>query len=289
MTSSLKHVAALRAALEAALNDLLDHCSLTYNDINRGSSITVVGWCPWRWDTLGADGQAAIKPARELEARWRAFCENAVRVGAPERAQSFSGKCGVVERVLEQSDDFLGASAISIDEVRDKVRAALDHQQQVVQSLPTAHGAGERLMVADTSALLDRPDLQNWRLDGDVWTIVALPQVLSELDDKKRDPKTRDAANKVIRQLTDFDRRGDTLAGVKVAGNVTYREVVGHPDMSQTLPWLRADVPDDLVIAGALELAWQDLTARVAVVASDRNLQNKARVAGLTRINPNNL
>jgi len=39
----------------------------------------------------------------------------------------------------------------------------------------------ERLLVADTSALLDRPLLQDWRPDDECWTIIALPQVLSEL------------------------------------------------------------------------------------------------------------
>jgi hypothetical protein len=48
-------------------------------------------------------------------------------------------------------------------------------------------------------------------------------------------------------------------------------------------------VPDDTLIAGALELVWQDLTSRVAITASDRNLRNKARVAGLGVVHPRDL
>jgi hypothetical protein len=52
------------------------------------------------------------------------------------------------------------------------------------------------LLVADTSALLDRPDPHNWKLDGQAWTVVFTPQVLAELDERKRDPHTRAAAQK---------------------------------------------------------------------------------------------
>lgn len=69
----------------------------------------------------------------------------------------------------------------------------------------------ERLLIADTSALLDRPHLQEWKLD----------------------------------------------------------------EGPRTLPWLRADVPDDALIAAVLELVWQDLTSRAAITASDRHLGNK--------------
>src|SRR6185312_5241783 len=118
---------------------------------------------------------------------------------------------------------------------------------------PTAHGADERLLVADTSTLLDRPDLQDWRLDGGAWTVVLVPQVLSELDERKRDTRTAEAAQKVIRQIDEFGRRGDTFAGVPLAGKLRLREVPRSPDMAATLPWLRADTPDDVIVAAALE------------------------------------
>jgi hypothetical protein len=39
-----------------------------------------------------------------------------------------------------------------------------------------------------------------------------------------------------------------------------------------------------LIIAAAVELVTRDLRGRVAVLASDRNVRNKARLAGLTTI-----
>lgn len=70
--------------------------------------------------------------------------------------------------------------------------------------------------------------------------------------------------------------------------------------MSNTFPWLRADVPDDVIIAGALELMWQDLTARVTAIATvrlkgrvrrcsrhgDASLSSFAGVAALRLVRP---
>ena len=80
-----------------------------------------------------------------------------------------------------------------------------------------------------------------------------------------------------------------TLVGVPLSGKLRYREVAITADMSRALPWLRPDVPDDLIIANTLELVWRDLTARIAVAASDRNVRNKARLAGLSTIRPTEL
>jgi hypothetical protein len=93
----------------------------------------------------------------------------------------------------------------------------------------------------------------------------------------------------VINQIEDFDRRGDTFSGVPLAGDIKVQEVPISPDMSSTLPWLRPEVPDDALIAGALELVWRDLTSRIAITASDRNLRNKARLAGLGVVHPRDL
>jgi predicted ribonuclease YlaK len=109
-------------------------------------------------------------------------------------------------------------------------------------------------------------------------------QVRSELDDIKPDARTADAAQKPIRQIDEFGRRGDTFAGVPLAGKLSMREVPQSSDMSAPLPWLRADTPDDVIVASALEILMRDLRGRVAVLASDRNVRNKARLAGLATI-----
>jgi hypothetical protein len=282
--SGLDRLDVLIDATATALDALLDRASIRHDDINaRGGDVFVVGWNKWQWAPLPADAQPSVGAARQAYERLNEFSACAVRTGAGERARELVGPGDALVRIIEQSNGSLprGAPARDVDGVRAVVRRHLDSIAAVVRGLPTAHGDGEQLLVADTSALLDRPDLQAWNLDGTPWVLVLLPQVLSELDERKRDDRTREAAQKVIRQVEEFDRRGDTLVGVPLAGNLSFREVAVTADMTQTLGWLRADVPDDAIVAGALELGWRDLTARVAVVASDRGARNKARLAGL--------
>lgn len=277
-TSTLTRLYDLADELEVSLFGILDASTVKFETFEMA-----IGWNDWRWGPMDDAGQPHAKAARATFAKWRALTTHAVRIGAPERESALTREEGIIERVIEQTNDWYGIGAYEggLDEVRRRVSAALDAQKQLLAGLPTAHGDGGRLVVAETSALLDRPDLQEWTFDGARCTVVVLPQVLSELDDRKRDPRTKDAAAKVIRQMTEFGRRGDTLVGVPLSGRVEYREVATSPDMNATLPWLRADVPDDHIIAGALDLACEDLTACVMVLASDRNLHNKARTAGL--------
>jgi hypothetical protein len=284
--SGLDHFDHLLNKLSDALRELLDLSGVHHDDINAGSSsVFVVGWNPSRWNPLPPQAPPKVGAARKALRELHDHSTNAAR-HAPDRAEEFADLEATFERFVEQPDTSEGAPKSSIEKVREHANSAVEEFRGVVRQLPAAHGVGERLLVADTSALLDRPNLQEWRIDGTSWTVVLVPQVLSELDERKRDPRTREAAQKVINQLDDFDRRGDLFAGVPLAGSLRVREVPTSPDMNSTLSWLRSDVPDDAIIAGALELVWQDLTSRVAVTASDRNVRNKARLAGLGTIQP---
>lgn len=289
--SGLEHLERLVAELGDALHELLAFSAVRYDDFNaRSSGIFAVGWNKWQWTRLADEAAPSVGKARTALGRLRESSSSAARY-APDRAKELERLETDFERIIEQPNGSHpnGAPKSTIEQVREYVDAALDDYREVTRRLPSAHGTGERLLVADTSALLDRPDLQNWTLDGGAWTLILLPQVHSELDDRKRDPRTREAAQKVINQIEDLDRRGDTFSGVPLAGKVSAREVPVSPDMGQTLPWLRADVPDDRIIAGALELRWEDLTTRIAIVASDRNVRNKARLAGLGTLHANHL
>jgi hypothetical protein len=287
--SGLDHFDGLLDKLSDALGDLLDLSGVHHDDINAGSSgVFFVGWNPSRWNALPPEAAPKVGAARKALRELHDHATNAAR-HAPDRAEEFADLETAFERLIEQPDTSEGAPKSSVEKVREHADSAVEDYRGVVRQLPAAHGAGEKLLVADTSALLDRPSLQEWKIDGTPWTVVLVPQVLSELDERKRDPRTREAAQKVINQLDDFDRRGDLFAGVPLAGSLNVREMPTSPDMNSTLSWLRSDVPDDAIIAGALELVWQDLTSRVAVTASDRNVRNKARLAGLGTIRPADL
>lgn len=288
--SGLEHIDTMARALQDAINELLAISDVHYYDINQGSSVVFIGWNDWQWVELPDEAAPLVGVARQALSRLEQFASRAAEA-APDRLNDLEKLHKQFSRVIEQPNGSYpgGAPASSIDEIREKINAAVADYGTTVRRLPNAHGKNERLLVADTSALLDRPDLQAWRLEGGSWTVVLLPQVHSELDERKRDPRTREAAQKVINQIEDFARRGDTVVGVPLAGRLKLREVPTSPDMSKTLPWLRPEVPDDAIIAGALELVWRDLTAQLAVAASDRNLRNKARLAGLGVVHPDHL
>jgi hypothetical protein len=245
-----------------------------------------VGWNKWQWEPVPDDAQPLVGAARHAHDELRDYAAMIFQAGAPDRTDTVDGISKWLLRLIEQPNGAYpqGAPASSIEKITSLVGPRIDEFLVEAARLPTAHGADERLLVADTSALLDRPDLQDWKLDGGPWTVVLVPQVLSELDERKRDPRTADAAQKVIRQIEEFDRRGDTFAGVPLSGKLRLREIAQSPDMPRTLLWLRSDTPDDLIIATALELVARGLRGRVAVLASDRNVRNKARMAGLTTL-----
>jgi PIN domain len=278
--SGLDHFDLLLNQLRDELGGLLDLSGVHYNDINSSSSgFVVMGWNPWRWNKLPAEAAPRVGAARKVLRTLNDFASNAVR-HAPDQLKELKELEEAFEGLIEQPDNSRGASKSTIELAREYVSELAAKYQEIIRGLPSAFGSGEKLLIADTSVLLDRPDLQDWTVDGSAWTVLLLPQALSELDDHKRDPRTRDAAQKVINQIEEFDRRGDPFEGVPLAGKVSVREVATSPDMNHTLSWLRADVPDDALIAGALELSWEDLTSRIVIAASDRNVRNKARLAG---------
>ena len=119
-----------------------------------------------------------------------AFARLAFAVGAPERIKAVDQISDWLLRLIQQPNGSLprGAPSSDVSEIAAKVGPRIDQFLAEAARLPTAHGKDERLLVADTSALLDRPSLQDWKLDGGPWTVVFVPQVLAELDDKKLIP-----------------------------------------------------------------------------------------------------
>ena len=279
----LEVIERLAVSVQGAVEALLERSALRYEDINAGGGMFVLGWNKWQWQKLPDDAQPLAGAARRAHDALIDFARLAFRAGAPDRGDMVEELSDWLLRLIEQPNGSLphGAPGSSIEQIVASVGPRIESFLVEVARLPNAHGEEELLIVADTSALLDRPDLQEWRLDGEAWTIVLVPQVLAELDERKRDSRTSDAAQKIIRQLDEFDRRGDTFAGVPLSRRLSVREVPVSPNMDATLPWLDARTPDDVIVAAALELVWGNLRARVALLASDRNVRNKARLAGL--------
>jgi hypothetical protein len=165
--SGLEHVHLLLDELDSALEELLAMSGVRYHDINASSHVVFIGWNNWQWSALPDEAAPRVGRAREALRRLREFASNATR-RAPDRAEELAKVETKLERVIEQPNGTYpkGAPKATIEEVREHVASQLDDYRGVLGRLPAAHGDRERLLVPDTSALLDRPNLQSWKLDG---------------------------------------------------------------------------------------------------------------------------
>lgn len=272
-TNTLRELGELSRELENALSALLDVSNI--REMRQTGAVMVIN--PYFWTPLDPSHQRFVGEARKLHDRWTELGVGAVRTSAPDRIEKFEKAGKVFGQVISQSKS---APGVSIESVRGQVSKALNAQREMLDHLPAAQLPAERLLAPDTNAFIRRLDLEAWKLDGNAWTVVALPQVVRELDGLKMRPgDVGDKAEKVIKRFKEFGRRGDTFEGVTIAGQLTFREVAIDADMAFAPSWLRAEHADDQFLAAALELKWTHLTSTVAVVTGDRNLQNKARFA----------
>ena len=283
MTSMLDTFTELADEVLARANAVLDVSRIVDNDIRRGD-VSCLGRNPRRWEVLPADEQHRLPGLIEARNAFADCAKRAIDVGDSRQQKRFVESGGVITHLCAMDEQrSIGAGSWSVDEWREKVIAALQAQLDVLRALPTARKPARRILVADTNTFLTHGTVEDWRLGGQAWTLVAVPQVIRELDDKKLDPRLKDKAQAAIRRFKEYGRRGDTLRGeVKIAGKLSFAEVAIEPDMDWTLDSLRADSADDRLLASTIELMWRELASTVALVTGDRNLQNKARYARVT-------
>lgn len=159
---------------------------------------------------------------------------------------------------------------------------------EVTSALEGYYGSNSNgvLAVPDTNALIANPDIEQWRCNElDAFTLVLTPTVLAELDEHKinhRNENVRDKANKLIRMMKEYRRRGSLLEGVTIVRDrISLRSVAVEPNIAGSLPWFDPGNADDRFLASALEIIRQNCGSVVFVVTSDINMQNKAEFAGI--------
>ena len=122
------------------------------------------------------------------------------------------------------------------------------------------------------------------------FTIVLLPVVLSELDSLKINHKNqtvRDKAERLIRQIKEYRRRGSLSEGVTIKrDSIILRTIAKEPVMADTLPWLQIDNNDDRLISHFIEVMRHYLHSKVLLITRDINLQNKMEYARLPFLEP---
>jgi predicted ribonuclease YlaK len=120
--------------------------------------------------------------------------------------------------------------------------------------------------------------------------LILTPTVLSELDEMKivyRVEAVREKAEKIIRQIQEFRRRGSLVTGVPIVkGKSVLKALATEPIFSEAPAWLDRDNADDRLLASTVEILRKNPSSPVAIVTRDINLQNKADYARITTLMP---
>lgn len=286
----------IHSLLENLLSDLDKICKLM-DDLIEASNIRYFNWNqPWAifigapefyWDHLDEKGIAKQTKVLNAYVSWYEIIEFL-----------FSDKPDNIKKIISDLNDFFlnwiqrtkGDHSIpgSIQEAKEKARSKLDEFRKYINWLEKIGKRGH-ILIPDTNSLIKNPNIQNYgkRLNIKRFTIIFIPTVLGELDNLKirnREPLLQKKAESMIRRIKGYRIQGHLHNGITIYKNVTVKMVHYEPRIEQTLGWLDKDIPDDRIIASALEIQRKNIGAKAILVTSDINLQNKAEAARLPYI-----
>ena len=279
------------AEIEAQLQALLDISEIRYiNPNTRNSGVWVVGASDFGWaPSDDAQHLARMRLTRDYDA-WFARFKTLFGGITPELKKSISEADRWTRGWITRSGSYDHSIPATIPEAKEIAFKRMAPLREGL-ALLGSQGQGGIRVVPDTSALMDAPDLTTyWRAVGvRTFAVHLLPQVLVELDalkDGGRNAEQQKRARTALRAIKDLKQRGELTKGVKLSRGVTVVADPREPDFTRLPDWLNPQVPDDRVLAGALEVQAQHPSSAVILVASDLNLQNKAEVVGLAAVEP---
>lgn len=279
------------ADIESQVQALLEISEIRYvNPNTRDSGVWFVGAADYGWSPSDdAQQLARMRLTRDYDA-WFGRFKTLFGGITPELKKSIDEADRWARGWITRSGGYDHSIPRTIPEAKE---VALERMAPLRQGLALlgSQGEGGVRVVPDTSALMDAPDLTTyWRAVGvRTFTVHLLPQVLVELDalkDGGRNAEQQKRARNALRAIKDLKQHGELTKGVKLTRGVTVVADPREPDFSRLPDWLNEQVPDDRVLAGALEVQAAHPSSAVILVVSDLNLQNKAEVVGLPAVEP---
>ena len=178
----------------------------------------------------------------------------------------------------------------SMQNIKDSVSEAFGSIKNLLNRIHSCSD-DQIIFVPDTNALLINPDIETWAFDDvKAFEIILCPTVLSELDNQKtnhRNEVVRNKADKIIKKIKEYRRRGALAEGVTIVNNsISLRTISEEPNMSQTVSWFVPDSNDDKILTSFIGLMRANSKSKVILVTSDINLQNKADTLGFPYSEP---
>jgi hypothetical protein len=159
----------------------------------------------------------------------------------------------------------------------DAAARALDGQLELLDGVHSEHEG--LIIVPDTNALYWNPALTDWHVPtGEPFLIALTPLVIDELDRHKTGgaTKRKAKAEKLIRQIGEYRRRGSLVDGVPLVNGVSKIFAVPiEANPRDFFAWLDSGRADDYFFASALSVMRLNPRAPTAIITADINLQNK--------------
>jgi rRNA-processing protein FCF1 len=269
--------------LRADLHELLGQSHLKKRFEDAGSGLVMITPTPFRWQPLPPEARRTQLRLRKAYAR---FCGLVAAVLAGEPSSTRERVLKLTERVLAAIDQDSATAFETADEAGAQALAALDSQFACVEQLPFDERL-EPIIVPDTNALIYNPALETWRFEEvPRFRLAITPTTLRELDILKTRPAVRDKAERMIRQIREYRRRGQLFVGVPLRTGVsTIFAVATEPPMT-SLTWLDPENEDDRLVASIIDIARDNIRVPVVLITRDANLENKADVAGIPCLPP---
>lgn len=256
----------------------------------QASSIEASEWMGEdSWGELDDSSRQIQSKVLEEYRRFSSVLEVLFKEQSENTIKTFQEAKKVIFNVIQQEWDqhtYFG----SCNQAFSKAKEALDTQINLLKRL---YGISQNrfVVIPDTNALLFNPDLEAWSFDSvGQFTIALLPTVLSELDKLKMDSRSesvRQKAEKLIRQIKEYRRRGRLTEGVTLVRDKSRMIAIAvEPAFSESLSWLDANNNDDRFIASCIEIMRQMPDNQVVLLTRDINLQNKAEFARIPFLEP---
>ena len=287
METVIANLTKIAGDIQALLEDLLlNHSSIYLWNTPNDSLVVISVSGNYAYRALEQEGRQIQSRLLDEYRRFREIISALLRGQPKDTLDELAEADETVSSIIEQSQTWCK----STQEAFDNAVKALQAQLGLLARLYDSSG-GETIYVPDTNALLFNPDLESWRFtDSSRFRIILLPIVLSELDALKinhRNEDVRNKAEKLIRMIKEYRRRGDLRSGVALLKDMIYiQALVIEPDMEKSLPWLDPASNDDRLLAGVIQVMRSHPRSPVVAVSRDINLQNKAEFAKIPFVEP---
>lgn len=289
----MKTVAELLIDWSVRLESEIDTLLVDYSGIwewrqnDPGSVLHVITGTPYAWEDLEPEGRSLQSRLLNDYARWRELSSAVLSGSAESVVRDLSLAQEHVHEMLDQSGQTYYAN---VGEARSGLEERFVEIKRILEPLRSG-GVGSALVIPDTNALLHDPRLEDWAFeDFPQFELVLLPTVLSELDRLKVQHKAesvRGKADRLIRQIKEYRRRGPLTEGVPLRnGRSTIRAIAVEPRQPPQLTWLDMDNADDRILASVIETMRVSTSRPVVLITRDVNLQNKAEFARIPFIEP---